>query len=58
MDFRLKQLAYRARAGKLPGVRLTDGVLVVSPQRSAVPKAAEVVKWQCLERMPLAEITT
>jgi len=57
MDFRLKQLAYRARAGKLPGVRLTDGVLVVSPQRSAVLKAAEVVKWQCLERMPLAEIT-
>lgn len=51
------QLAYRARSGKLPGVRLADGVLIVSPQRSTVPKTAEAVKWLCLDRMPLVEIT-
>jgi hypothetical protein len=56
LDFKLKQLAWRARTGKLPGVRLVDGVLIVSPQRSAVPKAAEAVKWLCLDRMPLIDI--
>jgi hypothetical protein len=39
MDFKLKELAYRARADKLPGVRLVDGVLVVSPQLSALHAA-------------------
>lgn len=57
LDFKLKQLAYRARSGKLPGVRMADGVLIVAPQRSRIPKAAEAVKWQCLDRMPLIEIT-
>ncbi|SEE77698.1 Transposase and inactivated derivatives, TnpA family [Rhizobiales bacterium GAS191] len=57
LDFKLKQLAYRARVGKLPGVRLVDGVLIVSPPRANVPKAAEAVKWLCLDRMPLIEIT-
>ncbi|MCA1444662.1 Tn3 family transposase [Ensifer sp. IC4062] len=57
LDFKLKQFAYRARSGKVPGVRMADGVLIVSPQRSNVPKAAEAVKWQCLDRMPLIEIT-
>ena len=43
LDFQLKQLAYRARAGKLEGVRLVDGALVVSPLESEVPEAAEAL---------------
>lgn len=45
------------RSRKLPGVRIADGILIVSPQRSNVPKAAEAAKGQCLARMPLIEIS-
>jgi hypothetical protein len=34
IDFKLKQLSHRARAGKLSGVRLVDGVLIVTRQRT------------------------
>ncbi|MGL4964065.1 MAG: Tn3 family transposase [Inquilinus sp.] len=57
VTLKLQQLANRARAGKLKGVRLVDGKLVVSPERSAVPKAAEAAKWLILDRMPLVKIT-
>jgi TnpA family transposase len=57
LDFKLKQLAFRARSGKLQGVRLVDGVLIVSPHRTEVPKAVEAVKWLCLDRMPRIDIT-
>jgi hypothetical protein len=40
LDFQLKQLAYRARIGKLEGVRLVGGALVVSPLESEVPDCA------------------
>jgi TnpA family transposase len=57
VDFRLKELAFRARAGTLPGVRLVDGMLTVSPPRAAKPKSADAVKWLCLERIPQINIT-
>ena len=57
LDFKLKQLSHRARTVKLHGVRLENGVLIISPVRSAVPKAADPVKWLCLDRMPRIDIT-
>jgi hypothetical protein len=41
LDFQLKRLAYLARNGKLDGVRLEDGELIVTPLRSDVPPQAE-----------------
>lgn len=41
MDFNLKRLAWRARYGKLEGVRMENGTLIVTPHTSAVPAAAE-----------------
>ena len=41
LDFNLKRLAYRARAGQLEGVRLEGGTLIVTPTASDVPAAAE-----------------
>lgn len=57
LDFKLKQLSHRARTVKLHGVRLENGVLIISPVRSAVPKAADPVKWLCLDRMLRIDIT-
>ncbi|MGF6227783.1 TnpA family transposase [Inquilinus ginsengisoli] len=57
LALKLQQLANRARAGKLKGVRLVDGKLVVSPDRSSVPKAADAAKWLILDRMPQIRIT-
>src|SRR6204780_3375567 len=57
LDFQLKQLAYRARAGKLEGVRLVDGALVVSPLESEVPEAAEALKWELNSFLPNVHIT-
>lgn len=57
LALKLQQLANRARAGKLTGVRLADGKRVVSPERSTVPKAAEAAEWLILDRMPLVRIT-
>src|SRR5208282_4571048 len=39
LDFKLKQLSYRARTGKLAGIRLVDGVLTIAKHRTKVPKA-------------------
>ena len=37
LDFNMKRLSYHARTGKLEGVRLENGELIVSPLRSDVP---------------------
>lgn len=41
LDFNLKRLAHRARSGKLEGVRLEAGTLIVTPTAGEVPAAAE-----------------
>ncbi len=41
LDFNLKRLAHRARSGKLEGVRLEAGALIVAPTAGEVPAAAE-----------------
>lgn len=56
-DFRLKQLAYRARTGKLEGVRLDEGELVTSPLQSGVPAVANNLKWEINQLLPRIRIT-
>ena len=58
LDFKLKKLSYQARIGKLVGVRLVNGVLTISKERTKVPKAkVEAAKWLILDRMPQIDIT-
>ena len=58
LDFKLKKLSYQARTGKLVGVRLVNGVLTISKERTKVPKAkVEAAKWLILDRMPQIDIT-
>ncbi len=58
LDFKLKKLSYQARTGKLVGVRLVNGVLSISKERTKVPKAkVEAAKWLILDRMPQIDIT-
>jgi hypothetical protein len=58
LDFKLKKLNYQARTGKLVGVRLVNGVLSISKQRTKVPKTkVEAAKWLILDRMPQIDIT-
>lgn len=58
LDFKLKKLSYRARTGKLAGVRLANGVLTIKKQHTKVPKTkVEAEKWLILDRMPLVDIT-
>jgi TnpA family transposase len=56
LDFNLKRLAYRARNGKLEGVRLEAGQLVVTPLPGDVPAAAEELKWELADLYPLVEV--
>jgi hypothetical protein len=56
LDFNLKRLAYRARGGKLEGVRLENGKLVVAPLTSNVPAAAEELNWELAGMYPLVEV--
>jgi len=56
MDFNLKRLAYRARNGKLEGVRLDAGTLIVTPHARDVPAAAEDLNAEISEMYPLVEI--
>ena len=56
LDFNLKRLAYRARNGKLEGVRLEAGQLVVTPLPGDVPAAAEELKWELADMYPLVEV--
>jgi len=58
LDFKLKRLSHQARTGKLAGVRTEDGVLIISQQRTKVPKAkVDAAKWLILDRMPQIDIT-
>ncbi len=58
LDFKLKKLSYQARTGKLVGVRLVNGALSISKERTKVPKAkVEAAKWLILDRMPQIDIT-
>jgi TnpA family transposase len=56
LDFNLKRLAYRARNGKLEGVRLEAGQLVVTPLPGDVPAAADELKWELGDMYPLVEV--
>ena len=58
LDFKLKRMSYRARTGKLAGVRLVDGVMLIAKQRTKVPKAkVDAAKWLILDRLPQIDIT-
>jgi len=58
LDFKLKRLSYQARTGKLAGVRLANGMLTITKERTKVPKAkVEAAKWLILDRMPQINIT-
>lgn len=56
MDFNLRQLARRARYGKLEGVRLEAGTLIVTPHVSDIPTAAKDLKAEITEMYPLVEV--
>ena len=56
MEFRLKQLAWRARYGKLDGVRMENGILIVTPHASNIPAAAETLYAEISEMYPLVEV--
>ncbi|WP_445504325.1 Tn3 family transposase [Microvirga sp. G4-2] len=56
VDFNLKRLAYRARNGKLEGVRLEAGQLIVTPLPGDVPAAAEELKWELGDMYPMVEV--
>ena len=57
LDFGLKRLCYRARTGKLEGVRLEKDELIVSPLKSEVPEEAETLKWELNHCLPRIHIT-
>lgn len=56
MDFNLKRLAWRVRYGKLEGVRMENGTLIVTPRVSDVPAAAEALNAEISEMYPLVEV--
>lgn len=56
MDFNLKRLAYRARNGKLEGVQLETGTLIVTPRASDIPAAVEDLNGEISEMYPLVEV--
>lgn len=56
LDFNLKRLAHRARSGKLDGVRLEGGTLIVTPAVGEVPAAAEDLNAEISELYPLVEV--
>lgn len=56
LDFNLKRLAHRARSGKLEGVRLEAGTLIVTPTAGEVPAAAEELNAEISDMYPLVEV--
>lgn len=56
LDFNLQQLAYRARNGKLDGVRLEHGQLLVTPLSSEIPAEAEELNWELSGMYPFVEV--
>lgn len=49
LDFNLKRLGHRARSGKLEGVRLEAGTLIVTPTAGEVPAAADELNAEISE---------
>ena len=56
LDFNLQRLAHRARSGKLEGVRLEAGNLIITPTASEIPVAAEELNAEISEMYPLVEV--
>ncbi|MFW8609882.1 Tn3 family transposase [Rhizobium beringeri] len=56
MDFNLKRLAWRARYGKLEGVRIENGTLIVTPRVSDIPAAADSLNAEISGMYPLVEV--
>lgn len=56
MDFNLKRLAWRARYGKLEGVRIENGTLIVTPRATDIPAAAEALNAEITDMYPLVEV--
>ena len=56
MDFNLKRLAWQARLGKLRGVRMENGTLIVTPNASKIPPAADALNAEISEMYPLVEV--
>ncbi|MCZ4292262.1 Tn3 family transposase [Hoeflea alexandrii] len=56
LDFNLKRLAHRARSGKLEGVRLEAGTLIVTPVAGEVPATAEELKAEISDMYPMVEV--
>ena len=56
LDFNLKRLTYRARAGKLEGVRLEAGTLIVTPTVGEVPSEVEDLNTEISDMFPLIEV--
>lgn len=56
VDFNLKRLAHRARSGKLEGLHLEAGTLIVTPIASEVPVAAEELDAEISDMYPLVEV--
>ena len=56
LDFNLKRLAHRARSGKLEGVRLEAGSLIVTPTAGEVPTAAEELNAEISDMYPFVEV--
>jgi phosphoglycerate dehydrogenase-like enzyme len=56
LDFNLKRLAHRARSGKLEGVRLEAGTLIVTPTAGEVPAAVEDLNAEISDMYPLVEV--
>lgn len=56
LDFNLKRLAHRARSGKLEGVRLETGTLIVTRTAGEVPAAVEDLNAEISDMYPLVEV--
>jgi len=56
LDFNLKRLAHRARSGKLEGVRLETGTLIVTPTAGEVPAAVEDLNAEISDMYPMVEV--
>ncbi len=57
LGFNLKRLAHRARSGKLEGVRLEAGTLIVTPTAGEVPPAADELNAEISDMYPLVEVS-
>ncbi|WP_320202251.1 Tn3 family transposase (plasmid) [Agrobacterium sp. rho-13.3] len=56
LEVNLQRLAHRARSGKLEGVRLEAGTLIITPTASEIPVAAEALNAEISDMYPLVEV--